>query len=260
MDFLLYLVLGACSGLLAGLFGIGGGLIIVPVLVFSFTLQGISAEVLTHLAVGTSLSAIFFTSINSVIAHHKKGAVAWQMVIWLGAGILFGSALGGVTASYIPGENLQQIIGVFCLLMSLQMAANWRPKDQGSGLTKSVMSMAGVVIGWVSAIFGIGGGSVMVPFLSWKGVDIKKAVATSAACGLPIAFSGAISFVVIGWNHLELPPNSIGFVYLPALVGIALMSMFSARVGAQLAHHLNPIMLRRLFALLLFVVGVNFLV
>jgi hypothetical protein len=259
MDFLLYLALGACSGLLAGLFGIGGGLIIVPVLIFSFTLQGFSGEVLTHLAVGTSLGAIFFTSINSVLAHHKKGAVEWSRVIWLGAGILFGSSLGGVTASYIPGANLQQIIGVFSLLMSVQMALNWRPKGQGKGLTKPVMSVAGVVIGWVSAIFGIGGGSLMVPFLSWKGVDIKKAVATSAACGLPIALSGTLSFMVIGWDNALLPSKSIGFVYVPALVGIVLMSMFSARFGAQLAHQLNPLMLRRLFALLLFVVGVNFL-
>jgi uncharacterized membrane protein YfcA len=143
--------------------------------------------------------------------------------------------------------------------MSLQMITNWRPKGEASELIKSTMSIAGVVIGWASAIFGIGGGSLMVPFLTWKGVDIKKAVATSAACGLPIALSGAISFIAVGWGNSDLPSSSVGFVYLPALVGIALTSMLSARLGAQLAHCLNPSMLKRLFALLLFVVGVNFL-
>ncbi len=260
MDFVMYLVLGAASGVLAGLFGIGGGLIIVPVLVFSFTAQGVSPEVLTHLAVGTSLSAILFTSINSVLAHHKKGAVLWALVVWLGLGIIVGSALGGVTASKIPGENLQQVIGVFAVLMALQMWFGWKPKGEPKALTKPVLSFAGMIIGWASAIFGIGGGSLMVPYLTWKGIDMKQAVATSAACGLPIALSGALSFIVVGMGHENLPDYSIGFVYLPALVGIALTSMFSARLGAKLAHSLDSALLKKLFAVLLMGVGINFLV
>ncbi|NVK28212.1 MAG: sulfite exporter TauE/SafE family protein [Flavobacteriia bacterium] len=259
MDFLMYLLLGACSGVLAGLFGIGGGLIIVPVLIFSFTAQGVDGEVLTHLAVGTSLAAIFFTSINSVLAHNKKQAVLWSMVIWLGVGILFGSAFGGISAAYIPGDNLQKIIGVFALVMSLQMASGWRPSSQSNNLSRPVMMFSGGIIGWASAIFGIGGGSLMVPFLTWKGVEMKKAVATSAACGLPIALSGALSFISMGWKQDNLPEYSIGFVYLPALVGIALTSFFFARLGAKLAHQLNPVLLKRLFALLLALVGINFL-
>ncbi|KZN12324.1 sulfite exporter TauE/SafE family protein [Marinomonas sp. TW1] len=259
MDFLMYLLLGACSGVLAGLFGIGGGLVIVPVLVFSFTAQGVAHDVLTHLAVGTSLAAILFTSINSVLAHHKQQAVLWPKVTWLGTGILFGSAFGGVTAAYIPGDYLQKIIGVFAVLMSLQMFSGWRPAGQASSLSKPVMTISGGVIGWASAIFGIGGGSLMVPFLTWKGVDIKKAVATSAACGLPIAFSGALSFMYMGWQKATLPQYSMGFVYLPALFGIALTSFFFARLGAKLAHQLPPVMLKRLFALLLALVGANFL-
>jgi len=255
----MYLLLGACSGVLAGLFGIGGGLVIVPVLVFVFTAQGIDHDVLTHLAVGTSLAAIFFTSINSVLAHNKKQAVMWSKVIWLGAGILFGSAFGGVTAAYIPGEYLQKIIGVFALLMSFQMFSGWRPSMQSTHLSKSLMTFSGGVIGWASAIFGIGGGSLMVPFLTWKGVDIKRAVATSAACGLPIALSGALSFIYMGWQQEALPQYSIGFVYLPALFGIALTSFFFARLGAKLAHQMNPVMLKRLFALLLVIVGFIFL-
>jgi len=255
----MYLLLGACSGVLAGLFGIGGGLVIVPVLVFVFTAQGIAHNVLTHLAVGTSLAAIFFTSINSVLAHNKKQSVMWSKVIWLGAGVLFGSAFGGVTAAYIPGEYLQKIIGVFALLMSFQMFSGWRPSMQSTHLSKSVMTFSGGVIGWASAIFGIGGGSLMVPFLTWKGVGIKRAVATSAACGLPIALSGALSFIYMGWQQEALPQYSIGFVYLPALFAIALTSFFFARLGAKLAHQMNPVMLKRLFALLLVIVGFIFL-
>lgn len=259
MDFLMYLVLGACSGVLAGLFGIGGGLIIVPVLVFSFAAQGVSQAVLTHLAVGTSLAAILFTSINSVLAHHKKGAVLWPLVLWLAGGILIGSALGGVTASLIPGEDLQQIIGVFAILMAFQMWFGWRPKGDPKPVAKPTLVGAGGLIGWASAIFGIGGGSLMVPFLTWKGVEMKQAVATSAACGLPIALSGALTFMVTGYGQTGLPENSLGYVYLPALVGIAATSMFSARVGARLAHRLDSRLLKKLFAVLLLFVGSSFL-
>lgn len=260
MDFIMYLVLGVCSGVLAGLFGIGGGLIIVPVLVFSFSAQGVSADVLTHLAVGTSLACILFTSINSVWAHHQRGAVLWSLVIWLSVGILLGSSLGGVTASYIDGDDLQQIIGVFAVLMALQMWFGWKPKGNTGSLSKPTLSVSGALIGWASAIFGIGGGSLMVPFLTWKGIDMKKAVATSAACGLPIALSGAFSFIVMGMGHQALPEYSVGFVYLPALVGIAATSFFSARLGARLAHSLDAVLLKKLFAVLLLGVGANFLI
>lgn len=260
MYFLMYLLLGVCSGVLAGLFGIGGGLIIVPVLVFSFTAQGISSEVLTHLAVGTSLSVILFTSINSVLAHHKKGAVDWAIVRWLSLGIIVGSAMGSVTASKIPGAYLQQIIGVFAITMALQMWFGWKPKGAAMALKKSVLTVAGVVIGWASAIFGVGGGSLMVPFLTCKHVEMRKAVAISSACGLPIAFSGTCSFILIGSGITELPEYSLGYVYLPALMGIALTSMWSARIGAKLAHQLSPELLKKLFSALLLGVGVNFLI
>ena len=259
MTFLLYMLLGAGAGTLAGLFGVGGGLIIVPVLIFSFTLQGMTPEVMTHLAVGTSLATIVFTSINSVLAHHKRGAVLWPVVLWLSGGIIIGSFLGGITAAYIPGRELQIIIGVFALLMSLQMATGWRPKGAKSTLGHTLLSIAGTIIGWASAIFGIGGGSLTVPFLTWRGVDMKQAVASAAAVGLPLAVSGALSFMFMGWGHESLPGWSVGYVYLPALVGIASTSMIFARFGAALAHKLDPVMLKRLFALLLLCVGLNFL-
>ncbi|GGL98173.1 sulfite exporter TauE/SafE family protein [Pseudomonas asuensis] len=260
MEFVLYLILGACAGVLAGLFGVGGGLIIVPVLVYSFTAHGIEADVLTHLAVGTSLATIVFTSINAILAHHRQGAVQWPIVLWMTVGIVLGSFIGGITASYIQGPVLQKIIGTFAILVSLQMTLDIRPKASKTVPGRPVLTVAGVVIGWASAIFGIGGGSLTVPFLTWRSVSMQQAVATSSACGLPIAISGAISFMVVGWGESGLPEGSIGYVYLPALAGIALTSMFFARFGARLAHMLSPRLLKRLFALLLFSVGLSFLI
>jgi uncharacterized membrane protein YfcA len=253
MEFLLYLALGACAGVLAGLFGVGGGIIIVPVLVFSFTLQGFDTSVLTHLAVGTSLATIVFTSIQSVRAHHRVGAVQWRVVGWMTLGILVGAGLGALTASYIAGPYLQKIIGVFVFL-------DLRPKASEQPHGKPGLTIAGVVIGWASAIFGIGGGSLTVPFLTWRSLTMQQAVATSSACGFPIAVASALSFMILGWHDALLPPHSLGFVYLPALVGIAVTSMFFARFGAKLAHKLSPRVLKRLFALLLVVVGTSFLI
>lgn len=260
MEFLLYLVLGGFAGVLAGLFGVGGGLIIVPVLVFSFTLQGFDSEVLTHLAVGTSLATIIFTSINSIREHHRKGAVRWPLVLWMTLGILIGAGIGALTAEAIAGPHLQKIIGVFAVVIAIQMALGLQPKATGTVPGKVGLTLAGTVIGWASAIFGIGGGSLTVPFLSWRSVPMQQAVATSSACGLPIALAGAASFMIIGWHNPDLPAHSLGFVYLPALLGIALTSMFFARFGARLAHKLSPRLLKRLFAALLFCVGLSFLI
>lgn len=260
MEFALYLLLGGFAGVMAGLFGVGGGLIIVPVLVFSFTAQGFDPLILTHLAVGTSLATIIFTSLNSIRAHHRMGAVLWPVVMWMALGILLGAALGSVTAAAIQGPLLQKIIGVFAIVVAVQMGFSLQPKASAGVPGRPVLTVAGVVVGWASAIFGIGGGSLTVPFLSWRSVSMQKAVATSAACGLPIAIAGALSFMVVGWQDARLPEWSAGFVYLPALVGIAITSMFFARIGAVLAHRLSPLMLRRLFALLLLGVGLNFLI
>lgn len=259
MEFLLYLLLGACAGVLAGLFGVGGGIIIVPVLVFSFTLQGFDPSILTHLAVGTSLATIIFTSVNAVREHQRRGAVRWPIFAWMTLGILLGAGVGALTAEAISGPNLQKIIGVFALLVALQMTLDLRPKASRDVPGKLGLTLAGSVIGWASAIFGIGGGSLTVPFLTWRSVPMQQAVATSSACGLPIAVASAISFMILGWHDPLLPAHSLGFVYLPALLGIALTSMVFARFGARLAHRPSARLLKRLFAGLLFVVGLTFL-
>ncbi|MHA6491985.1 sulfite exporter TauE/SafE family protein [Pseudomonas borbori] len=259
MELLLYLALGAAAGVLAGLFGVGGGIIIVPVLVFSFAAQGFDAAVLTHLAVGTSLATIIFTSINSVLEHHRKGAVRWPIFVWMTLGILLGAALGAATAASIQGPMLQKIIGIFAIVIALQMALDFKPKANAQVPGKLGLTAAGGVVGWASAIFGIGGGSLNVPFLTWRSVPMQQAVATSAACGLPIALAGALTFMWLGWHDPLLPEWSLGFVYLPAMAGIAVTSMVFARFGARLAHRLSPRLLKRLFALLLFAVGLSFL-
>lgn len=260
MVFLLYLALGACAGVLAGLFGVGGGIIIVPVLVYSFTLQGFDTSILTHLAVGTSLATIIFTSVNAVREHHRIGAVRWAIFVWLTVGILIGAGFGALTAKAIAGPHLQKIIGVFAVLVALQLLAEFKPKATRGVPGKVGLTVAGTFLGWASAIFGIGGGSLTVPFLVWRSVPMQQAVATSSACGLPIALAGALSFMVLGWHDPLLPAHSLGFIYLPALLGIALTSMFFARFGARLAHKLSPRLLKRMFAALLLCVGISFLV
>ncbi|MDB6143905.1 MAG: conserved hypothetical rane protein [Pseudomonas sp.] len=260
MEFVLYLVLGAFAGVLAGLFGVGGGIIIVPVLVYSFTLQGFDASILTHLAVGTSLASIIFTSVNAVREHHRIGAVRWHIFVWMTLGILVGAGLGSLTARAIAGPHLQKIIGVFAVLVSLQLLMEFKPKPSRGVPGKVGLTLAGTVLGWASAIFGIGGGSMTVPFLVWRSVPVQQAVATSSACGLPIALVSALSFMILGWHDPLLPEHSLGFIYLPALLGIALTSMFFARFGARLAHKLSPRLLKRLFAALLLCVGISFLV
>ena len=260
MEWLIFLILGAVAGVLSGLFGIGGGLIIVPILIYVFSVQGVSPDVLTHLAVGTSLATIIFTSINSVIAHHKHGAVQWITVFRLSVGIVIGSMIGGLTASYLTGSALQTAIGVFAIVIAFQMLLNLKPSSENLRSTSTPLFVgSGVIIGWGSAIFGIGGGSLTVPFLSWRGFPMKVAVATSAACGLPIAVSGALSFMWFGLSETQLPAWSLGFIYLPALVGIGITSMFFARIGAQWAHKLDQVLLKRLFALMLLGVGISFL-
>ncbi len=263
MEFVLtlmaYLALGACAGVLAGLFGIGGGLIIVPALVFGFQLQGVSDAVLTHLAVGTSLATIVITSISSVRTHHQKGGVRWDIFKPLAVGIVLGAVLGAKTASGLKGPVLQTIIGVFAILVAIQMLLALAPKPSRALPNKGTLFTTGGVFGWASAIFGIGGGSLVVPYLSWCNVKMQEAVGTSSACGFPIAVSGALTYAWLGWGDAALPEYATGFVYWPALVGITATSVVFARVGAKLAHRLPPTTLKRIFGVLLMGVGIRFL-
>lgn len=259
MTFLLYLIVGAFAGVLAGLFGIGGGLVIVPVLVITFGLMGVPEAVLTHMALATSLTTIVFTSVSSVKEHHRHGAVDWTLVLWLGSGIVVGTAMGVWFIADVPGSVLQIAIGVFALLMAAKMGFDINPSASRALPGKGGLLSAGGAIGFGSAWFGIGGGSLTVPFLTWVNVPVKRAVATAAACGLPIALTGSVANIVAGWQSEGLPEWSTGYVYWPAVVGIALTSVPCARIGAGLAHRLDSALLKKGFAVLLLIVGLKFL-
>lgn len=258
-DYLLYLAAGAVAGLLGGMLGIGGGTIIVPVLAFIFHAHGYAPEVLTHMAVGTSLATIIFTSISSVRAHHQRGAVDWNAVQRIAPGLVVGSLLGAQIAHALPARTLQLVIGAFAWTMAAQMLSGWQAKAHRQLPGGASLFGAGGIIGTASAIFGIGGGSLMVPYLSYHNVIMQRAVATASACGLPIAVAGAVGFMIAGWHEARLPPQSLGFVYLPALLGIALSSMIFARIGAHFAHRLPAATLKKVFAGLLLIVGLQFM-
>lgn len=258
---MLYLGLGAVAGLIAGLFGVGGGLVIVPVLLWAFTAQGYDPTHLTHLAVGTSLATIMVTSVSSVYAHHRRGAVRWPLVWHLAGGLLLGAFLGARVADLLPAQWLQAVIGCFALWVAWRMFAGPTQTAHTVETLPPVSAQvgAGGVIGVASAIFGIGGGSLTVPYLTRYGVPMQQAVATSSACGFPIALSGALGFVVFGANATHLPAGSWGFVHVPAFIGISIASLITAQWGAKLAHHLPAPLLKRLFSILLLIVGLVFL-
>jgi uncharacterized membrane protein YfcA len=252
----IYLLLGAFAGTIAGLLGVGGGLIIVPVLVYVFTRQHIDPSIMVHLAVGTSLATIVFTSISSVRAHHRRGAVRWDVFWKLTPGIVMGALLGSLVADWMPAHILRRFFAIFEWLVAMQMLFGFRPKPGRDLPATPGMLGVGGVIGGISSIVGIGGGTMTVPYLVWCNLRMQAAVATSSACSLPIAVAGAAGFVLTGWMSPGLPSLSLGFVYLPAFVGIILTSVLFAPVGAWLAHRLPANTLRIFFAIFLSVLGI----
>lgn len=256
---LFYLTLGLFAGVMAGLLGVGGGLIIVPTLAWIFHHQQVDDAIVMHLAIGTSLATIVVTSISSVRAHHRRGAVLWPIFWRLTPGIVVGAWRGAAIADALPSAVLSKVFAVFVLTVAAQMGFGAKPAPHRELPGTAGMLTAGGVIGAVSAIVGIGGGSLTVPFLTWCNIAIRQAVATSSACGLPIALAGALGFVVTGLNAAGRPDWSLGYIYGPALVGITLTSMLSAPLGAKLAHTLPTEMLKKVFAAFLTLVGVKML-
>ncbi|MGB1090530.1 MAG: sulfite exporter TauE/SafE family protein [Oceanobacter sp.] len=256
---LIYLAVGAAAGTLAGLFGIGGGMVIVPVLIFMLQAQGVSPDVLVHIAVATSLASIVFTSVSSVLNHHRKGSLDWKLVWIMFSGLIVGTSLGVVVVADVPGYILENIIGVFAALLGIKMFFGLDPKQGKTLPGKPEMISAGAAIGFGSSWFGIGGGTFMVPYLNARGLNMLQSVAVAAACGFPIALTGALTNVVVGWENPLLPEWSLGFVYLPAVAGIVLTSVPFAKLGVHLAHSLDQKLLKKLFALLLMLVAIKFL-
>lgn len=248
---LTYCLVGAVVGLIAGLLGVGGGGIIVPILVHLLPQQGVSHGVIMHLSLGTALACIIFSSISSLKAHHQRGAVHWPVVVRISVGIIVGTFLGSCFAAVLSTNALIVFFSLFLYFISLQLLTNRKPKASRHIPGLLGLFSAGFVIGFVSSLVGIGGGSLSVPFLVWCNVTIHRAIGTSAAIGLPIALAGTLGYIYNGWGVADLPDYSLGYIYLPALFGIAAISIFTAPLGARLAHSLPVGTLKKLLALLL---------
>ncbi len=260
MEILTLVVMGGLAGVMAGLLGIGGGALIVPVLVMVFEAQHVNPDVIMQAALGTSMATIVFTAVSSVLAHQRRSAVIWSIFRTITPGIVVGSLLGAAIAHVLAGRTLRIMFVVFMFLLALQMSRGTMATSAHRRLPGAAgVSAVGGVIGLLSAFFGIGGGSMSVPFMTWCGVPARQAIATSAAIGFPIALSAAAGYVVAGWNAEGLPPWSVGYVVLPAFAGIVGASMLAAPLGARLAHRLSDATLRRIFAAFVTILGVKML-
>ncbi|MFB6348092.1 sulfite exporter TauE/SafE family protein [Moraxella sp. ZJ142] len=263
MIYLWFVLAGLVAGLCAGLFGVGGGMIIVPALIWILSYYGMSGEIVPHVAVGTALATIILTSISSMSAHHQRGGVRWEIFRHMAKGLVLGSLVGAWIATLIDGSDLQAILGGGAFLMAVKML--FFPNQERLDVTPPPayqQGMAGVIIGLLSAIFGIGGGSLTVPYLSQHGVPMRQAVGTSAACGLPIAIAGALGFIWFGRTDSVVADSAelLGFVHIGAFFTISILSFIMAKVGAKLAHALPAQMLKRAFGVLLMIVGVQLIV
>ena len=253
------LLLGACTGFLAGLLGIGGGMLMVPFITFILLSKGFSQEYAVKMAVATSLATVCFTSLSSVRAHHKRGAVLWSIVRQLAPGIVLGSLIGAQIAVALPGKVLSVLFAVFVAFSATQMFLDRKPKPSRTlpGLP-GTLGMGGV-IGMAAALVGAGGAFVSVPFMTWCNVKIHNAVGTSAALGFPIAFAGTAGYIWAGQDLPPMPPGTFGYLYLPALFLVATASMCTAPLGARTAHKTDIRPLKKIFAVVLYALAVYFL-
>ncbi len=255
----IYLALGAVAGVLAGLLGIGGGLVLVAALVWLLPSQGVPVEYAVHVALATALASIVMTGLSSARAHHRRGSVLWPTAAWLAPGMLLGGWLGSLLATRLDGDLLRAFIAVYCYLAALQLGLDWpraRP-ERSDAPTGPAYTAAGGVVGALSALVGIGGGSMTVPLLVWRGVRPVNAVGTSSACGVAIALASAAGYAAHGPAPGSLPTGSWGYVFVPAAIGIAIASVFTAPLGTRMAHRISGLALRRLFAGFLLLVGTS---
>lgn len=256
---LLYLALGAFAGFFAGLLGIGGGSVMVPLLVMLFTAQQFPSQEVMHLALGTSMAAILFTSVSSVRAHHQHQAVLWPIVLKITPGILLGTVLGTEIASRVPSAWLGIIFATFIFYVAIQMIVGFKPQPSREMPGALGTGLVGLGIGAFSCLVAIGGGVLSVPFMAWCNVRMQHAIGTSAAIGFPIALGGAAGYIFNGWQVAALPAHSLGFVYLPAVVGLVAASVLTAPLGARLAHRLPVKQLKRIFAGILLLLALKML-
>ncbi|HOF30471.1 MAG TPA: sulfite exporter TauE/SafE family protein [Burkholderiaceae bacterium] len=252
-------LLGTCTGFLAGLLGIGGGMLMVPFMTFILSSKGFPADYTVKMAVATSLATICFTSLSSVRAHHQRGAVLWPVARLLAPGILVGSALGAQIAVAMPGKVLSVLFALFVGFSATQMFLDRKPKPTRTLPAGPGMFAMGGLIGMLSALVGAGGAFISVPFMTWCNVKIHNAVGTSSALGFPIALAGTLGYVWAGIGMPQMPAGSVGYIYLPALVIISIASMAMAPLGARTAHRMDIRPLKKVFATVLYGLAAYFL-
>lgn len=254
-----YPLLGAFAGFAAGLFGVGGGLTIVPLLLMLFTAQDFPVQHAMHLALGTSMTTIVFTSISSMRAHHQHGAVRWDIVRIFAPGLMAGTFGGSFIAAAIPTRPLAMVFTAIVFYASASMLIDRKPKPSRQLPCNAGMLAVGAGIGIISSMVAAGGGFLSIPFMVFCNVVIHQAVGTSAALGFPIALAGAIGYIASGYDAAGLPPWSLGYIYLPALVGVVVVSMVFAPLGARFAHSLPVKQLKRGFGVFLALLALQML-
>lgn len=252
-----YFALGLATGFVAGLLGVGGGLLMVPALIWAYAQQGFAPQYNIHLALATSLAVIVPTALSSLRAHHAHGAVDWQAVRRIAPGILLGTLAGSLVAAKLSDGGLKIFFTVFLFYAATQMLLGFKPPASRQMPGWAGMTLAGSVIGLVSSWVGIGGGTLSVPFLTWCNAGLRRAIGTSSAIGLPIALAGTIGYVFSGLSVSNLPSASIGFVYFPAFVALAAGTWLTAPFGARATHRLPVNSLKRIFAGLLYLIAVR---
>ena len=248
VEFLIFGIVGIITGTMAGLFGVGGGLIIVPVMHFILTSNGIIESIAIPLSIGTALTCIIVTSSSAAYSHYQKGSLSLKRFAQLTVGILFGAGFGSSFVINVDSEILKTMLAVFVTIMSLRLFINVQMPKAKNEPNFLFFNLSGGVIGYLSSIFGIGGGIFSVPLLKISGMEMKKAVGTGAACAFPIALLSSTSYLLLGLNVSGLPEYSIGFIYIPGVIGIVIFSFFFAKLGTKLAHKLNDNFLQYLFA------------
>lgn len=259
MYFLLYLLLGAFSGTMGGMLGIGGGVIIVPALIALFSWQNFPPDIVMVTAVGSSLGSIIFTSASAMRAQMKRDAVEWGIFRQWSLVVVLGGFCSGFIAQYLPPDLMKRGIAVFLLLVALIMLSQWLPKPERRLPGKFGTGVIGFLSGVASALAGIAGGNIIVPLLAFFNIPMQRAAATASALGLPIASVGALGYVIAGRDAVFTPDWSLGYVHLPAAVGIGVMAYLMAPVGVAISHKLPAKTLKRVFGGLLFIVALRML-
>lgn len=257
--FIICLLIGAVVGFLAGLFGIGGGLIIVPTLVYLLPYVGVPNELLMSTALGTSFATIIITGFASAQRHHQHGNILWSAVKILAPMVMLSTFISGLFIGHLPKDIMSKVFACLVVYLAAKMCWSMKPQRVQGVLTKGNAIIGGILIGIASSAAGIGGGGFIVPFLHQRGIDMKQAIGSSAFCGMLLGLAGTLSFVVGGWNNEAMPDYSLGYVYLPAVLGITLTSFFTSKLGASAVTKLPVPTLKRGFALLLMCIALNML-